>query len=42
MSEAVDDWGYFREGVAQGNYVTRLMIDAPAGRARMQRKVMGW
>lgn len=41
--EAVDDWGYFREGVAQGNYVTRLMIEtAPAGRARMQRKVMGW
>jgi uncharacterized protein YegJ (DUF2314 family) len=41
--EAIDDWGYFREGVAQGNYVTRLMIEtAPAGTARWQKKAMGW
>jgi uncharacterized protein YegJ (DUF2314 family) len=41
--EAIDDWGYFREGVAQGNHVTRLMIEtAPAGTARWQKKAMGW
>ena len=41
--EAIDDWGYFRKGIAQGNYVTRLMLEtAPAGIARKQRAVMGW
>jgi uncharacterized protein YegJ (DUF2314 family) len=40
---AIDDWGYFRNGVAQGNYVTRLMLEtAPAGTARAQRQAMGW
>ncbi len=43
VPEAIDDWGYFRGSVAQGNYVTRLMIEAaPAGTARMQRQAMGW
>lgn len=43
LPETIDDWGYFRNGVAQGNYVTRLMIEtAPAGTARKQREVMGW
>ncbi len=41
--EAIDDWGYFREDVAQGNYVTRLMLEtAPAGVAKRQREAMGW
>jgi uncharacterized protein YegJ (DUF2314 family) len=41
--EAIDDWGYFRDGVAQGNYVTRLMIEtAPPRVARYQKQVMGW
>jgi uncharacterized protein YegJ (DUF2314 family) len=41
--EAIDDWGYFREGVAQGNYVTRLMIEtAPRGVAKYHKQVMGW
>lgn len=41
--EAIDDWGYWREGVAQGHFVTRVMIDAaPAGAARHQRKALGW
>lgn len=41
--EAIDDWGYFRKGVAQGNYVTRLMLEtAPARIARKQREAMGW
>lgn len=41
--KAIDDWGYFRNGVAQGNYVTRLMLEtAPAGIARKQRAAMGW
>jgi uncharacterized protein YegJ (DUF2314 family) len=41
--EAIDDWGYWRDGVGQGHYVTRLMIEtAPAGTARFQKKAMGW
>lgn len=41
--ESIDDWGFWRDGVGQGHYVTRLMIEtAPAGTARHQRKVMGW
>ena len=41
--EAIDDWGFWRNGVAQGHYVTRLMIEgAPAGTARRQRMNMGW
>ena len=43
LPEAIDDWGYFRNCVAQGNYVTRLMLEtAPAGTARKQREAMGW
>lgn len=43
LPEAIDDWGYFRNGAAQGNYVTRLMLEtAPAGIARKQREIMGW
>jgi uncharacterized protein YegJ (DUF2314 family) len=41
--EAIDDWGYFRDGVAQGNYVTRLMIEcAPPRVAKYQKQMMGW
>lgn len=41
--QAIDDWGFYRGGVAQGHFVTRLMLDsAPAGVARQQRKVLGW
>ena len=41
--EAIDDWSFYRGGVAQGHFVTRLMLDsAPAGVARQQRKVLGW
>lgn len=43
LPKAIDDWGYFRKGVAQGNYVTRVMLEsAPAGIARKQRAAMGW
>ena len=41
--DAIDDWSYWRNAVAQGHYVTRLMIEAaPAGAARYQKKALGW
>lgn len=42
-ADAIDDWGYFHNGVAQGHFVTRLMISlAPARLARQQNEEMGW
>jgi uncharacterized protein YegJ (DUF2314 family) len=41
--EAIDDWSFFRNGVAQGNFVTRLMIEtAPVATASRLRRELGW
>jgi uncharacterized protein YegJ (DUF2314 family) len=43
LPEAIDDWGFFRDGVAQGNYITRLMIEAaPERAAKYYKQTMGW
>jgi uncharacterized protein YegJ (DUF2314 family) len=41
--EAIDDWGYFRDGVAQGHFVTRVMLESATPRvAKFQKEAMGW
>lgn len=41
--EAIDDWCFFRNNVAHGHFVTRLMIaNSPARHARQARKELGW
>ncbi|MBX9665503.1 DUF2314 domain-containing protein [Novosphingobium sp.] len=40
---AIDDWSFYRGGVAQGHFVTRVMIEsAPTRIARQQKKALGW
>ncbi|WP_421837256.1 DUF2314 domain-containing protein [Novosphingobium sp.] len=40
---AIDDWSYYHGGVAQGHFVTRVMIEsAPTRVARQQKKALGW
>jgi uncharacterized protein YegJ (DUF2314 family) len=41
--EAIDDWSFFRGDVAQGHFVTRVMLDtAPPREAAQQRAGLGW
>lgn len=41
--EQIVDWGYRRDGVMQGHYTTRVMIDRmPEARAAEIRRLMGW
>lgn len=41
--EAIDDWSFFRGDVAQGHFVTRVMLDAAPPRvAARQRAQLGW
>lgn len=41
--DAIDDWSFFRAGVAQGHHVTRVMIEtAPASTVRHQKQALGW
>lgn len=40
---AIDDWSFYRDGVAQGHFVTRVMIESAPGRiARQQKQALGW
>lgn len=40
---AIDDWCFFRNNVAQGHFVTRLMIENSAPHhAAQARKALGW
>lgn len=41
--DAVDDWSFFRGDVAQGHFVTRVMLDLASPReAAQQRAALGW
>ena len=41
--EAIDDWSYFRGDIAQGHFVTRLMLQtASPGVAKAQKQALGW
>lgn len=41
--EAIDDWCFFRNDVAQGHFVTSLMLSQlPERHARQGRKALGW
>jgi uncharacterized protein YegJ (DUF2314 family) len=40
---AIDDWCFFRRNVAQGHFVTRLMIErSPPRHAAQARRDLGW
>ncbi len=41
--EAIDDWAFMRNGVAQGHFVTRVMIEVgPPAMAREAKQALGW
>lgn len=41
--DAIDDWCFFRNDIAQGHFITRLMIDRSAPHhAAKARKALGW